>query len=222
MKEHNLHNNQHNEESLATETNSVHQNDCKHLKKTDKSKEKSQNQSNGMSKATIWTIKITIVTLVLAFFFSFISEITSTYAHVSITIILLILLIAISIVCDTIGVAATSCDLAPLLAMASRKVKGSKKAIALVKNAEKVSNICCDVIGDICGIISGACTVAIVIKLSQDNETLNYWLSILTSSIVSAVIVGGKSFFKTVAMNNSREILLFVSRALGIFSRKEK
>ena len=95
-------------------------------------------------------------------------------------------------------------------------------AVKLVKNAERVSNICCDVIGDICGIISGACTVAIVIKLAQDNEMLNYWLSILMSSIVSAVIVGGKSFFKTVAMNNSREILLFVSRILGVFSRKEK
>ena len=216
------HGNINNDDQSAIEQVSEHPDDCKNVKKGEKNKDKTQSHTKGMSKATIWTIKITIVTLVLAFFFSFISEITSTYAHVSITIFLLILLIAISIVCDTIGVAATSCDLAPLLAMASRKVKGSKKAIALVKNAEKVSNICCDVIGDICGIISGACTVAIVIKLAQDNETLNYWLSILMSSIVSAVIVGGKSFFKTVAMNNSREILLFVSRILGVFSRKEK
>ena len=117
---------------------------------------------------------------------------------------------------------ATSCDLAPLLAMASKKVPGSKKAIGLVKNAEKVSNICCDVIGDICGIISGACTVAIVAKLIVDNSTLNYWMSIVISSLVGAITVGGKSFFKTVAMKNSKEILLLVARVISIFSKKEK
>ena len=190
--------------------------------KTKKEKEKKPEQKKKLSGATLWTIKITIVTLILGLFFSFISELTSSYAHVSITILLLFLLIAISIICDAIGIAATSCDLAPLLAMASKKVPGSKKAIGLVKNAEKVSNICCDVIGDICGIISGACTVAIVAKLIVDNSTLNYWMSIVISSLVGAMTVGGKSFFKTVAMKNSKEILLLVARVISIFSKKEK
>lgn len=185
-------------------------------------KDKKEPSKKKLSGATLWTIKITVVTLILGLFFSFISELTSSYAHVSITILLLILLIAISIIFDAIGIAATSCDLAPLLAMASRKVPGSKKAISLVKNAEKVSNICCDVIGDICGIISGACTVAIIAKLVIDSTTLNYWLSIALSSVVGAVTVGGKSFFKTVAMKNSKEILLFVSRVLSVFSKKDK
>ena len=190
--------------------------------KSKKDKEKKGEPKKKISGATLWTIKITLVTLVLGLFFSFISELTSSYAHVSITILLLFLLIAISIICDAIGIAATSCDLAPLLSMASRKVPGSKKAIALVKNAEKVSNICCDVIGDICGIISGACTVAIVAKLVIDNSTLNYWMSIIVSSLVGAITVGGKSFFKTIAMKNSKEILLLVSRILSVFSKKEK
>lgn len=198
------------------EQDSIEEENCK-IKK-----EKKPEQKRKLSGATIWTIKITVVTLILGLFFSFISELTSSYAHVSITILLLFLLIAISIVFDTIGIAATSCDLAPLLSMASRKVPGSKKAIALVKNAEKVSNICCDVIGDICGIISGACTVAIVTKLIIDNPTLNYWMSIIVSSLVGAITVGGKSFFKTVAMKKSKDILLLVSRVLSIFSKKEK
>ena len=198
------------------EQDSIEEENCK-IKK-----EKKPEQKRKLSGATIWTIKITVVTLILGLFFSFISELTSSYAHVSITILLLFLLIAISIVFDTIGIAATSCDLAPLLSMASRKVPGSKKAIGLVKNAEKVSNICCDVIGDICGIISGACTVAIVTKLIIDNPTLNYWMSIVVSSLVGAITVGGKSFFKTVAMKKSKDILLLVSRVLSIFSKKEK
>lgn len=202
------------EYASENDANSIN-NSCK------QKKDKKAEPKKKISGATLWTIKITIVTLVLGLFFSFISELTSSYAHVSITILLLVLLIGISIVCDAIGIAATSCDLAPLLAMASRKVPGSKKAISLVKNAEKVSNICCDVIGDICGIISGACTVAIVAKLVIDNSTLNYWISIALSSIVGAITVGGKSFFKTIAMKNSKEILLFVARILSAFSRKK-
>lgn len=198
-----------NDKTAKSET----KNDKKH--KDDRVK----NSKKPLSKGTIWTIKITVVTFVLSAFFSFISELTSSNAHISVMAILLIVLVALSIVTDAIGVAATSCDLAPLLAMASRKEPGSKKAIMLVKNAERVSNICCDVIGDICGIVSGACTLAIVIKITVDNPTANYWVSILLSSIVAAVTVGGKSFFKTIAVNNSKELIMFVARILSVFSK---
>ena len=198
-----------NDKTAKSET----KNDKKH--KDDRVK----NSKKPLSKGTIWTIKITVVTFVLSAFFSFISELTSSNAHISLMAILLIVLVALSIVTDAIGVAATSCDLAPLLAMASRKEPGSKKAIMLVKNAERVSNICCDVIGDICGIVSGACTLAIVIKITVDNPTANYWVSILLSSIVAAVTVGGKSFFKAIAVNNSKELIMFVARILSVFSK---
>ncbi len=177
----------------------------------------------GLKKSTVWTLRITLVTLILSCFFSFVSELASTKAHFSIMIILLFFLISLSIAADAIGVAATSCDLAPLLAMASRKEPGSKQAILLVKNAERVSNICCDVIGDICGIVSGACALAIVLKITEGmNETLNMVISILVSGIVSAVTVGGKSMFKNVAVNNSKELIIFAARFLSVFSPKER
>ena len=43
----------------------------------------------------------------------------------------------------------------------------------LLKNTDKVSSVCCDVIGDVCGIVSGTSGVAIVsliIKLTDINE----------------------------------------------------
>lgn len=174
-----------------------------------------------LSKATIWTIKITIITFFLSGVFSFISEITSSVAHVSVAFILLILLIAIGIIFDAIGVAATSCDLAPLLAMSSKKVKGAKMAVKLVKNAERVSNICCDVIGDICSIISGSCTMAIVIKLAGESGTASYWLSIGMSALSSAIMVGGKAVFKNIAVNNSKELVMLAARVLSVFSRSK-
>ncbi len=174
-----------------------------------------------LSKGAIWTIKITIVTLCLAFVVSFITEITSSKSNLIISVLLLCLLILISIIFDAIGVAATSCDLAPLLAMAAKKVNGAKVAVKLVKNAEKVANICADVIGDMSGIISGTCAAAIVIKLAADNPA-SLFINIAMTSVVAAVTVGGKAFFKSIAMKKSKELMLFAGRVIGIIYKPKK
>lgn len=195
---------------------------------SDKSTENDQKPKENrkkLSSGTIWSIKITLITFVLACCVTFITEITSTKSNIIISILLLLFLIVIAILFDAVGVATTSCDIAPLLSMASKKIKGAIQAVKLVKNAEKVSNICNDVIGDMAGIISGICTATIVLKIiSLENGLTEYSLliSILMSSIVSAVTVGGKAFFKSVAIKNSKEMMIFAGRILSIFSRKPK
>ncbi len=177
------------------------------------------------SKGTIWAIKITIITFILACCITFITEIASSKSNVIISILLLVFLIVIAILFDAIGVAAASCDPAPLHSMASRKIKGANYAVKLVKNAEKVSNICNDVIGDMAGIISGICTATIVLKITTVNSIgteHSLLFSILMSSVVSAVTVGGKAFFKTIALKNAKEMMLLAGRFLSIFSRKKK
>jgi CBS domain containing-hemolysin-like protein len=171
-----------------------------------------------ISKATLWTIKITFITLILAIIVSFFTEITSGRSHIIVSFVVLALLIVVSIIFDAVAVAVTSCDVAPLLSMASRKVKGAKVAVKLVQNAEKVSNICGDVIGDMCGIISGSAAAAIIIKLAVDNPDM-YIYSILMSSIIAAVTVGGKAFCKSFAIKKSKEIVMFTSKILGVFYR---
>ena len=42
------------------------------------------------------------------------------------------------------------------------------------------------------------------------------------SGIVSAATVGGKSMFKNVAVNNSKELIILVARVLSVFSPKER
>lgn len=176
-----------------------------------------------LSKGTIWTIKITIITLCLALVVSFVTEITSSKSNLIISVLVLCLLITISIIFDAIGVAATSCDLAPLLAMAAKKVKGAKIAVKLVKNAEKVANICTDVIGDMSGIISGTSTAAIVMKLAAMGGGLNtIIINIILVSIVAAITVGGKAFFKTMAMNRSEDILIYAGKIIEFFYRPKQ
>lgn len=187
-------------------------NEINHTEKKEKKK---------ISNSAIWTIKITIITLLLSIFVSFLTEIASEKSNVIISILVLMLLIVVSIIFDTIGVAAASCDIAPLLSMASRKVKGATQAVKLVNNAEKVSNICADVIGDICGIISGSCSATIVIMFASNNPN-EYIFNILMSSVVAAITVGGKAFFKKIAIKKSKDIMLLAGKIISIFSKKTK
>ncbi len=66
------------------------------------------------------------------------------------------------IVFDVIGVAAAAAEEAPLNAKAATKIYGAREAVYLVKNADKVSSFCNDVIGDISGTISGGIGAALV------------------------------------------------------------
>lgn len=180
-------------------------------------------ESKKIKKRSYWAIKITVVTFVLTIFFSFLSELTSSSGNIIVAILLLTFLILGNIVFDGIGVAVTACNLSPLVSMSSRRIYGAKTAVNLVKNAEKVSNICSDVIGDIFGIVSGACSVAIVIKLMTLFQNPNQQiLTIGLSSIVAAITVGGKALIKEIAIKNSKELVLFVSRIIAVFSKEER
>lgn len=174
-------------------------------------------------KRNLWAVKITVVTLFLSAFISFLTEITSSADNIIVTVILLLFLITASILFDGIGVAVTSCDITPIVSMASKKVYGAKTAMWLVKNNEKVANVCNDVIGDIFGIISGACGAAIVVKLVTIlDESWQRWLTIAMSSVISALTIGGKAFLKNIAISNSKEFVMFVARIIGVFHPEER
>ena len=174
-------------------------------------------------KRNIWWLKAGIISLVLAGFFSFLSELTASAEQLVIIVLLLAFLILASILFDSIGVAVTSCDAKPIISMASRKVYGAKTAMWLVKNNGTVSSICNDVIGDIFGIISGACSAALVVKISMELDgEWQRWLTIIISAIVSALTIGGKAFMKNVAINNSKDFVMFVARIVAVFNKDER
>jgi CBS domain containing-hemolysin-like protein len=174
-------------------------------------------------KRSYWIIIITIITFILALIISFASDAASNYSGIVVAVIILIVLIAISIIFDGIAVAVTACEIGPLTSMASRKIKGSKIALKLISNAHKVANICSDVIGDICGIVSGACVIVIAIKIMSFNPSVNKTvLTILFSSTVAAITVGGKALMKIIAIKSSKEIVLLVAKFLNIFIKENK
>ena len=108
-----------------------------------------------------WIILIVSITFVISFILSFISQVAIPNLSLFLGILVTLLFVAIGILFDIVGVAVTSADEAVFHSMNSRKVKGANVAVKFKKNAEKVSSFCCDVIGDICGVVSGAAATTI-------------------------------------------------------------
>lgn len=192
-------------------------------KRSDKAQKDDKKKKSSKKKRNVWWIKATVISLVLSAFFSYLSEIVSNAEQIVVVIVLLAFLILSGILFDAIGVAVTSCDTTPIISMASRKVYGAKTALWLTKNSDTVSSVCNDIVGDIFSIISGACSAALVVKITMSLEqTWQIVLSIAVSAIVSAMTIGGKAFMKKIAISNSKDFVMFVARVLAIFNKDER
>lgn len=192
--------------------------------KPDKAAKNKKNR-NGKKKKNFfasWTFKVILLSFIMTVLFSLLSELTITGSGVVVVTVIILILIAVGIFFDAVGVAVTSCDAGPLTAMASRRVAAAKTALRLINNAEKVSSFCSDVIGDICGIVGGACVVALATKISEGFTVEVGIFTVFLSAVLAAATIGGKSYFKNIAIKNSRDVVMFAAKILYFFRIKRK
>ena len=166
-----------------------------------------------------WVLQIFIVTLFISGTISFLSEQIMASSSILIAFVILLIIVVVGIVFDIISVAVTSADEKPFHSMAARKVPGAHEAIRLLRNAERVSSICNDVIGDICGVVSGSASAMIAAEVISTVPGFS-WPKLITlamSATVAALTVGGKAVGKTFAINSSTSIIHGVGRILYVF-----
>ena len=172
-------------------------------------------------KAWVWPVIILILAFSISFVFGILSEISLSRATIFVAILVIMVFVSISILFDMLGLAVATCQIEPFTAMSARKVKGSKQALHLIKNADKVGSIC-DVIGDVCGILSGAAGASIVAKIAIDSN--GNFKAVLIASLVSAIIAGitifGKAVFKSIGIKHCNNITLALAKFVNFFTRK--
>ncbi|KPU44907.1 hypothetical protein OXPF_13850 [Oxobacter pfennigii] len=173
-----------------------------------------------------WAIKIIFLTLIISLGLSLISEMLLRNVQVLVAFLILIIIIFIGIIFDVLGVAVTAADEKPFHSMSARKLTGAKTSVYLIRNASKISSLCNDVIGDICGIISGAAGAVVISRLlfvKNDND--RFLLTILLSSVIAAVTVGGKALGKHFAITECNNIVYrtgyIFEKIKNVFNRKK-
>lgn len=177
------------------------------------SKSGNANKKGEKRKLIRWCLTVFIATMLVSGLISFFSDAMLKSSGMAAAFLVLILIVLIGIVFDIIGVAVTTADEKPFHSMAARKVPGAQEAIKLLRNAERVSSICNDVVGDICGVVSGGASTAIAVRaLATFSFTYPQIVTLLMSALVAGITVGGKAIGKAVAMNSCVRIVHGVGR----------
>ena len=190
--------------------------------KTENKKNEKQPNINSKWK---WFVRIFLITLLLSFCLSVLSELllegNQSIVITLLSVGLLVFFIALAVFCDMIGVAMTSADISSITAMASKKIRGAKETLNLLKNADKASSFFCDIIGDACGIICGAIGASIVAVISISGSIEKILIGAAVSALIAAMTVFGKAVGKGIAVANADKIVFRVGKFISIFKKSK-
>lgn len=193
-------------------------------------KSASDPSKNDAKKSGRWAAVIFLITFFVSGVITLLSDQIMSHSGTLAAFLILLAIVAVGILFDTIGVAVTSADERPFHSMAARKVPGAREAILLLRNAERVGSICNDVVGDVCGVVSGSASATIAAQLLLHFHFA--WPNVaylFMSALVAALTVGGKAVGKGIAINSCTQIVYRVGKLIhswnqfkSLFSRRNK
>ncbi|WP_407268334.1 hypothetical protein [Radiobacillus sp. PE A8.2] len=180
-----------------------------------------------LQKSIKFSISIAVITFVLAAIFSVISSSVLGEVAWVFGLIIVLVIVLMGVFFDMLGIAATAADEVPFHAMAAEKVSGSKHAILIVRNADRFASFCNDVIGDISGIVSGTASAIVVLQIATgfgypEGTSFQIIISVILTSLVAALTVGGKAIGKYFAIHSSTSIIFFAGKIIAFIEDKFK
>ena len=138
-------------------------------------------------------LRVGALTFLLTIILTLASDSVLNFLGLSMAVLILFLIIGTGILFDIIGVAVTATGEASFHAMAAKRVHGASHAIRLVRHADRVSSFCNDLVGDICGTVSGAAAASIVFNLAVRGLITDQSLaSLVIVGLAAALTVGGR------------------------------
>lgn len=179
---------------------------------------KQKRKDRGVSRAG-WVVRIFFLSVAISAVLSFFSSVALEGADFLPALAVLLSFVLLGIVFDIIGVAVTAADPRPFHSMASHREKGAEEALFLIRNSDKVSNFCNDVVGDICGIVSGTTAAVLVAHLQKSFTIGSVLISIAVTALISGLTIGGKAIGKNIAIDCSTAVVFRAGRIMHFFHR---
>jgi len=169
-----------------------------------------------------WLIKIVLISVAASVVFTLASTEILGRAGYIVSFAVLAVFIVVGIVFDVVGIAVTAASTAPFNSMAAHRERGATESLRLIKNADKVTGFCNDVVGDVTGIISGTTAALIAARLMEGFSSESILFPLLMTGVVAGLTVGGKAAGKTIAINNSTAIVLRVGKLIHFLGFKTR
>ncbi|MDD2443073.1 MAG: hypothetical protein PHS52_01030 [Desulfotomaculaceae bacterium] len=174
----------------------------------------------GNNKSTVsgrYIVMVGIGSFFLAVVFTFFSEtFASRLNSIFLSLTFLAIIIFINTMADVVGTAVTAASHIPFNAKAAKKIRGAPHSLQLVRNADKVANLANDVVGDIATTVGGALGISIVVQIVTLGPPVSqFWLNVLITALIAAVIVSTKALAKKVALSHPEDVIFLVGKALA-------
>ena len=172
-----------------------------------------------------WAFKTFILSIFLSIVFSVVSQSLFPKLTLFLSLFIIAFFIVVSVIFDMIAVAVTSIKLEQLKPL--EKEKGYQTAVMLCNNTEKVSSFCGDVVGDICGILSGAGGVSLVLNIHIQDESIYFIVTCVVSALIAGITIFGKAIMKGYAVDRCVDVVMKTAGILEtspliVFKKREK
>ena len=164
-----------------------------------------------------WISRLVFISFLITLGLAFVSETTVPKFNLWVGVIINLIFVVIGVIFDVVGISVTTADEKIFHSMNSRRVPGAAVAVKLKKNSEKVSTFCCDVIGDICGVISGSTALPIALFITNMCGANKLLVTLLVTGVISGLTIFGKAVGKCYAINKCDIILYKFAKILSIF-----
>ncbi len=163
-----------------------------------------------------WAFKMFVLAMCLSSLFSLLSHSVLSSLGAIMACVLIAIFIFIAVVFDMIGIAVASADEDFFKREMEKGTKGSEVALKLTKNSEKVCSFCADVVGDICGILSGAGGACVTLSIARNlsSPSLALIVTTLVSSLIAGLTILFKALMKGRAIKNAEKIILRLGRII--------
>lgn len=160
-----------------------------------------------------WTYKVLILSICLSIVFSIMSQSLFPALPITLSVFIIFFFIAVSVIFDMVAVAITSLELDKL--ELHKDEKHYKTVLKLFLNREKVSSFCGDVVGDICGILSGAGGVSLVLNMHISDPSIDFLVTCLVSSLIAGITIFGKAIMKSYSVTNCESVVFNTAKLLN-------
>lgn len=172
--------------------------------------------------STKWAFKVFILSISLSIIFSLVSQSLLPSLSPFFSIFVIVFFVFVSVIFDMVAVAFTSINKEQLDKF--KNENGYIMAVKLCERADKVASFGGDVVGDICGILSGAGGVSLVVNMNIQDTNLNLLVTCLVSSLIAGITIFCKAIMKTYALQNCEQIAIVTGAYLeaSFFNRMRK
>ena len=175
-----------------------------------------------MKNSARWAFKALILSVSLSIVFGMFSQSLFPALPAFLSVLIIFFFIFISVIFDMIGVSFTTLSKNDLNGLSGQNTAFLETLSRLFENKDKISSFCGDIVGDICGILSGAGGVSLVFNMNLQDSNVNFIATCIISSVIAGLTIFGKAIMKGYAVQNCRKVAIVTAKTIQTLQIKKK